>query len=436
MSTIAAIATGPARGGIGVVRISGPASIEAARRVAPQLPPSPAARHAYFVAFTDAAGTLVDEGLALYFQAPASYTGEDVVELHGHGSPRLLQLLLEAVTQHPAVRIALAGEFTRRAFLNGRIDLARAEAVADLIAAESEAAVRAAAAQLSGALSQRLQAVRAPLLALHADLEAALDFPEESDGVEAQAAARLAAVLGALRALQQEGRQGALSRRGAKVVLYGPVNAGKSTLFNRLAGAQRALVDEAPGTTRDALEAALEWDGLRVTLVDTAGLRAAPERLEARGIERTRLALESADLAVLLLPPNAAEADVSAWRAEVPGGALLVVHGKADLRAAADAGLAVSGETGAGVEALRAKILEAVGYRRAEAAVLSSMRHAEAVDRAVDALERAAVALNVSTLEVVAGEAGAALEVLAEISGEDARTELLDAVFQRFCIGK
>ncbi len=419
-----------------MVRISGPLAVDAARRVAPSLPPSPAPRHAYFLGFTDGAGTVVDEGVALYFQGPQSFTGEDVVELQAHGSPRLLRLLLEAVTSLPGVRVAQAGEFTRRAFLNGRIDLARAEAVADLIAADSESAVRAAAAQLAGALSEQLRAVRAPLVELHADLEAALDFPEESDGVDIETGARLEEALARLKALRDQGRRGALIRRGAHVVLYGPVNSGKSTLFNRLVGSERALVDESPGTTRDALEASLEWDGLRVTLVDTAGLNAAPERLEARGIERTRLALKEADLAVLLLPPDSSPGQVAQWRLEVPDPVRIEVHGKADLGGLPSGALGVSGLSGAGVDVLRARLLEAVGYQRAEAVALSSARHLEAMNRAVDALERAVAAQTLSTLEVVAGETGTALGMLSEISGEDARTELLDAIFQRFCIGK
>ncbi len=379
---------------------------------------------------------MVDEAVVLYFQAPASFTGEDVVELHAHGAPRLLQLLVSAVTAEPGVRIAEPGEFTRRAFLNGRLDLSRAEAIADLVAADSEAAVRAAAAQLAGGLSQKLTAVRAPLVELRADLEAALDFPEDSEPADADLAKRLGAVLREVRALADSGRRGALIRRGAQVVLYGPVNAGKSTLFNRLVGAERALVDEAPGTTRDALEAQLEWDGLKVTLLDTAGLRPSPERLEARGIERTRAALQAADVAVLLLPPGADPADREAWRADSGLALRLEVVGKCDLAPAPAGALGVSGQSGDGVEALRGTILEALGYRRAEAVALSSARHLEALERAVEALERAAAALAVSTLEVVAGEVGIAVRALAEITGEDARTALLDAVFQRFCIGK
>lgn len=436
-ATIAAIATGPAAGGLGVLRVSGPRALEAARRVAARLPAVPTPRHAYLSPFQDATGATLDEGVVLYFQGPRSYTGEDVVELHAHGAPRLLQLLLAEVLRHEGVRLAQPGEFTRRAFLSGRLDLAKAEAVADLIAAESEAQVRAAAAQLSGQLSARLEAVKAPLLALAADLEGALDFPDEAEGAEADAARRLDALLGALQALLRDGRRGALIRRGARVVLYGPVNAGKSTLFNALVGAARALVDAEPGTTRDALEARLELDGLAVTLVDTAGLRDGAGRLEALGIERTREALRGADVAVLVLPPAVTAAERAAWRGEVDDARRLEVQGKVDLTGAPPPGvLGVSGQSGEGLAALRAALAERLGAGVAAAALASSERHLEALGRAEAALINARAAAAVATLEVVAGEVGLALTALADVTGEDASTALLDAVFQRFCIGK
>lgn len=437
VSTIAAIATGPAAGGIGIIRLSGPEALAAARRVA-TLPSSPEPRRAYFTRFVDAAGAVLDEGLALYFRAPASFTGEDVVELHAHGAPRLLRLLLDRVLEHDGVRLAQPGEFTRRAFLSGRIDLARAEAVADLIAAESEAQVRAAAAQLGGELSRRIDAVKQPLLALSADVEGVLDFPDEAEGADATLVPRLDEVLAALRALVGSAGQGALLRRGARVVLYGAVNAGKSTLFNRLVGAARAIVDPEPGTTRDALEARLELDGLSVTLVDTAGLRAEAGRLEAIGIERTREALRGADLAVLVIPPEAAAESVAAWRSEAADGIRVDVGGKADLCStwnASPAPLPVSGETGTGVEALRAVLRARLGGA-AGAVAVTSERHAEGLSRAMEAVERARLAAEVSTLEVVAGELGLALAALADLTGEDASRELLDAIFSRFCIGK
>jgi tRNA modification GTPase len=427
-STIVAIATGPAAGGIGVVRLSGPAALEAARRLTPALPEKPEPRHAYFARFAE-----LDEGLALWFPAPHSYTGEDVVELQAHGSPRLLSLLLVKLLEHPALRLAEPGEFTRRAFLNGRLDLARAEAVADLVAAQSEAAVRSAAAQLAGGLSERIAGLKELLVPLHADLESTLDFPEESENSEMDVGARLTAALEAVEQLAAQGSAGALARRGAHVVLFGPVNAGKSTLFNALLGKERALVDAEPGTTRDVLEATVELNGLAVTFIDTAGLRSDAGRLEALGIARAREALKGADLALLVVPPGSS--DVDAWRREASGLEVLQVATKADLGAPAE-GFAVSAVTGLGVEPLKVELLRRLGAETAQAVALASERHRDALGRAAQALRRSQQALTASTLEVVAGEVGAAVHALDEITGDDAREELLDAIFARFCIGK
>lgn len=436
-ATIAAIATGPAAGGIGVIRISGPGALAAAQRVC-RVPEALFPRTAVRVRLT-VHGAPVDEGLLLFFPAPRSYTGEDVVELHAHGAPRLLQLVLEEVLGHEGARLAEPGEFTRRAFLAGKLDLTRAEAVADLIAAESEAQVRAAAAQLQGELAARVDEARALVLGVLADVEGVLEFPEEAEGAE-EGIARGVERAGALvQALLDDGERGALVRRGARVVLYGPVNAGKSTLFNRLAGAERALVDAEPGTTRDALEARLELGGLGVTLVDTAGLRETPGRLEALGIARAREALSGADLGVLVVPPAASLDELARWRSEVPEDRRLEVAGKADLRGAeelAGAGLAVSGASGAGVEALRAAVARRLGAGLAGAAVGSSERHLECLREAAVASERARAAVAVSTLEVVGGELRLALEALARMTGEDVGPAVLDAIFTRFCIGK
>ncbi|NNC08459.1 GTP-binding protein, partial [Corallococcus exiguus] len=330
-ATIVALATAPAAGAVGILRVSGPAALEVGRRLAPGVPASPTPRHAYLASFVDAAGAVLDEGLFLYFQAPRSFTGEDVVELQAHGSPRLLRLLLARALEDERVRPALPGEFTRRAFLNGRIDLTRAEAVADLVAADSEAAVRAAAAGLSGALAERIRALETPLRELHADLEGVLNFPDEAEGADAESGPRVTALRSAAEALRAEVGRGRLVRQGARVALYGPVNAGKSTLFNRLVGEARALVDDEPGTTRDALEARVEWDGLGVTLYDTAGLREAPGRVEALGIARTRELLAAVDLAVLVLPPGTSVDEASSWTREAGATPVLSVTGKCDV---------------------------------------------------------------------------------------------------------
>jgi tRNA modification GTPase len=436
-STIVAVATGPARGGIGVVRLSGPAALSVGRALAPGLTEPAEPRRAVFTPLLDARGQVVDEGLALYFRAPHSYTGEDVVELHAHGSPRVLSLLVEAALAREHTRHAEAGEFTRRAFLNGRIDLTRAEAVAELVASESLAQVQSAAAQLKGGLAAAVHAVKEPLLALGADLEALLDFPDEAEGAEEGLAPRLAAARAEVEALISRCQQGALIRRGAQVVLFGPANAGKSTLFNRLVGEARALVDDAPGTTRDALFARVEWDGLAITLVDTAGLGEPRERVEALGIARTRDAVHSADLAVLLLPPESGEADRAALRAQAgPETPVVEVRGKSDILVNKNNDLHVSGQTGEGVERLRSEVVARLSAGAQQAVALGGARHRDALVRAGQALERAASALSLSTLEVVAGEVGLSLAALDEVTGEDASQEVIDAIFRKFCIGK
>ncbi|MDC0711814.1 tRNA uridine-5-carboxymethylaminomethyl(34) synthesis GTPase MnmE [Stigmatella sp. ncwal1] len=441
--TIAALATAPAAGAVGILRLSGPAALEVGRRLAPGIPEAPVPRHAYLASFVDAGGRTLDEGLFLYFRAPHSFTGEDVVELQAHGSPRLLQLLLARVLEDERVRPARPGEFTRRAFLQGRIDLTRAEAVADLVAADSEAAVRAAAAGLSGALALRVASLEEPLRALHADLEGVLNFPEEAEGADEGAGPRVAALRSEAESLLAEAGRGRLVRRGARVALYGPVNAGKSTLFNRLVGEARALVDAEPGTTRDVLEARVEWNGLALSLLDTAGLRETPGRIEALGIARTREALASVDLALLVLPPEATPAEAEGWVKEAGATAVLRVAGKCDVAALPHAaatwerGLRVSGKTGEGLEPLRTAVLSHLWGEGTPAAVaLVSERHADALRRAAEALGRAHEASRLSTLEVLSGEVGLALEALGEVSGTSVSEALLDAIFQRFCIGK
>ncbi|MBU8897224.1 50S ribosome-binding GTPase [Corallococcus sp. M34] len=511
--TIVALATAPAAGAVGILRLSGPDALEVGRRLAPSVPAEPTPRHAYLATFVDAAGRMLDEGLFLYFRGPRSFTGEDVVELHAHGSPRLLRLLLGRVLEDARVRLALPGEFTKRAFLQGRIDLTRAEAVADLVAADSEAAVRAAAAGLSGALAGRVRELEEPLRALHVDLEGVLNFPDEAEGADEDAAARVVPLMAQAETLLAEAGRGRLVRSGARVALFGPVNAGKSTLFNRLVGEARALVDAEPGTTRDTLEARVEWDGLGVTLYDSAGLRDAPGRVEALGIARTRELLAAVDLAVLVLPPDASADEAHAWEREAGATPVLRLMGKCDVAActldvvtvasgvangngsdsdqtvdvshargvtnerpsslralllesrvsgevsasaahgpasaprASDVSpgalhspvpaLRVSGLTGEGVETLRAAMVARLwGSGTPSAVALVSERHADALRRASEALSRALEASRVSTLEVLSGELGLALEALGEVSGTTVSEALLDALFQRFCIGK
>jgi tRNA modification GTPase len=436
--TIVAAATAPVRGGVGILRLSGPAALPVSHALALDVPQSPAPRHAYLTNLSDRSGAPLDQGLFIYFQEPHSYTGEDVVELQTHGSPRLLEVLQRELLLDARVRLADPGEFTKRAFLNGRLDLTQAEAVADLVAAESEAALRAAAQQVSGEFSRRLVQIREPLIALRAEIEGLLNFPTETEDEEVDLESTLRDSLERANSLLADADRGRLVRRGSRVALVGPVNAGKSTLFNRLLGENRALVDADPGTTRDVVEGRFEFQGLGVTLLDTAGLRSQPGRLEALGIERTREAASSSDLVILVVPPEASEADVLMWSRELEVTAPLRVHSKSDLfqdRCAKER--YVSGLTGEGVDELRGTLVSTLmGSHVPGAILLTSERHVQALHRFAAHLERALSAVHASTLEVVSGELAIALDTLGEVLGENASQDVLDAIFRRFCIGK
>ena len=430
-ATIVAIATAPGRGAIGVIRVSGPRAMAVLQRLAPGLSPAP---RVATLSTLRVDGAVVDQALVLFFPGPRSFTGEDVVELHLHGAPRLLSLVVQAAAREPEVRLAEPGEFTRRALMNGRVDLTRAEAIVDLVEARSEAEVKSAAARLEGALARVLDELYQPLLQLSAELEGTLDFPDDAEDV-ASCAPVLDRCLAGARRLEASARAATQVRQGGLVVLYGPVNAGKSTLFNRLVGAARALVDDEPGTTRDALEATVEVGGQLVTLVDTAGFREGAGRLEALGMARTRQVLQEADVAVLLRPPDGETDALETWRAEVPDERRLEVMGKADLLGTAGSVPSVSGLNGAGVDGLLALISSRLGTFDGEALVAGA-RHLEALTRVREALERAQEALGGSTVEVVAGEVSLALSALGDVMGLDVSQARLDALFARFCIGK
>lgn len=403
----------------------------ALQRLAPGLSPAPRVATLSTLRID---GAVVDQALVLFFPGPRSFTGEDVVELHLHGAPRLLNLVVQAAAREPEVRLAEPGEFTRRALMNGRVDLTRAEAIVDLVEARSEAEVKSAAARLEGALARVLDELYQPLLQLSAELEGTLDFPDDAEDV-ASCAPVLDRCLAGARRLEASARAATQVRQGGLVVLYGPVNAGKSTLFNRLVGAARALVDDEPGTTRDALEATVEVGGQLVTLVDTAGFREGAGRLEALGMARTRQVLKEADVAVLLRPAGGGTDGLETWRAEVPDERRLEVMGKADLLETAGSVPSVSGLNGAGVDGLLALISARLGTFDGEALVAGA-RHLEALTRVREALERAHEALGGSTVEVVAGEVSLALSALGGVMGLDVSQARLDALFARFCIGK
>lgn len=430
---LVARATPPGAGALAIVRLSGPpgTTLGIARALAPRLPPRPEPRRAYLSPFRDEEGALLDEGLALYFAAPRSATGEEVVELQAHGAPAIAEGLVAAAVALGARR-ARPGEFTRRALANGRIDLARAEGIGRLAAAASRGEARRALGLVRGELSKRVGALRDELLSVLADLEAPLDFAEdvEADG-EAGAldrARRLRGELARLGAFVGAGRvDGALPT----VVLVGAPNAGKSTLFNALVGEDRALVTETAGTTRDAVSEVVEMGGERVRLVDTAGLRQAEELVERLGVEAARRAAASADLLLLACAPDAPPGEEGGLPDGVP---VLRVATKADLGAAGGEGsLPVSARTGRGLDALREEISRRLAAG-AERGVWG------ALPRQGDALRRAAEALRPLHEElpgeIAAARMRAALHALGEITGETATEELLERIFERFCVGK
>ncbi len=432
--TIAAIATPAGRGALGVIRLSG-ASVPAIARKLLGMLPEP--RHATLASFRSALGEPLDRGIAVYFPAPHSYTGEPVLELHGHGGAMVMQLVLRACLEAGA-RLAEPGEFTQRAFLEGKLDLAQAEAVADLIDAASHEAARSALRSLGGEFSSAIAALRAQLIDLRALTEALLDFPEdEVDSVHRDdAGARLRGVKLQLDEVLAKSRQGSLLRAGLHVVLAGRPNVGKSSLLNRLAGEERAIVTPVAGTTRDALREPIQIEGVPLVLVDTAGLRAAGDLVERLGMERTRQELERADLVLVVHEATQAEAPPPG---ELPAGALRIdVYNKADLAPEfsppGDA-LKVSAKTGQGLDALRKAILAAAGWSASgESVYLARERHLRALERARAHLDEAAQQL--PRWELFAEELRLAQAALGSITGEFSADDLLGEIFSRFCIGK
>jgi tRNA modification GTPase len=434
--TIAAIATPAGRGGIGVVRLSGPGVGEIAVRLIGQLP---APRAATFCAFRDTQGELVDEGVALYFPAPRSYTGEAVLEFHGHGGPVVMQTLLSACLDAGA-RLAEPGEFTRRAFLEGKLDLAQAEAVADLIDAASREAARSALRSLTGEFSGAVGGLAAQLVELRALIEAMLDFPEEDvDSLHRDdVAARLARIQQALDDLLAKSRQGSLLRSGVHVVLAGRPNVGKSSLLNRLAGEERAIVTPIAGTTRDALREPIQIEGVPLIIVDTAGLRASTDVIERIGIERTQRELERADLVLAVFEAGKPAVTLE----DLPAGVARVdVYNKVDLApgfrppTGANRAVAVSAKSGEAIDILRKAILEAAGWgATGESVFLARERHLRAFEAARGHLE--AAAREVHRFELFAEELRLAHQALGSITGEFTADDLLGEIFARFCLGK
>ena len=444
--TIAAVATPPGIGGVGIVRISGPSVPEIARALLGRLP---AARHASFSRFRNADGSTLDEGLALYFPAPHSFTGEHVLELHGHGGPVVLDLLLQAVLAHGA-RPARPGEFSERAFLNGKLDLAQAEAVADLIESASAEAVRAALRSLDGAFSQRVRAITEQLIELRLHIEATLDFPEE--GVDflsdKNLTSRAQQLTGQIDALRAATRQGQLLHDGMTVVLAGPPNAGKSSLLNALAQRDSAIVSPIPGTTRDVLRERIQIDGLPLHVLDTAGLRESENAIESEGVRRAHEAMQRADRVLLVI--DDCEEEGSAVRAllmQLPDRArVTLVRNKIDVSGRAPGAVvsatdmpefAISAQNGNGLDVLRNHLKECMGYQAAGEGTFSARRrHLDAIERARGHVDTALAQLAARRAELAAEELRQAQQALGEITGEFTSDDLLGRIFSSFCIGK
>jgi tRNA modification GTPase len=450
--TIVAVASAAGRGAVGVIRVSGPRVPQIAAGILGGLP---APRRARFSSFLDAQGGSVDEGLALYFPAPASYTGEHVLELQGHGGALVVDMVLKRLLEL-GCRMARPGEFSERAFLNGKIDIAQAEAIADLIDAGTAAAARAAVRSLQGEFSARVDDLKRRITELRAYVEAAIDFPdEEIDFLSDKALGeRLAAVFAAFDSITAAARQGALLREGLNVVIAGKPNAGKSSLLNRLAGDDVAIVTDVPGTTRDVLRQHVHIDGMPLNLADTAGLRAVADVVEAEGVRRARSEIARADRVLYLVDAGVAgsvdDEEPAPWVGELeqlPAGVpVTLVFNKIDLTGAPaqldetvrPPRVFLSARTGAGLELLRSHLKASAGYRELDSGAFSARRrHLDALSRARQHVQSAADILSSTrAFELFAEDLRLAQHALGEITGEFTSEDLLGEIFGSFCIGK
>ena len=447
---IIAVATAPGKAGVGIVRLSGHylRPIIKALFQRDLLP-----RQATLLSLRDAGGQLIDQLVAIYFVAPASFTGEDVLELQCHGGPQLLELVMRRCLElgkEAGLVIAEPGEFTLRAYLNNKVDLAQAEAIADLIDAQSEAAVRGAARSLQGAFSDDINSLVEEITQLRILVESTLDFPEEEiEFLEnAQARDRLSAVKTKLQALRNNAKQGKILRDGIQLVLAGAPNVGKSSLLNRLAGEEVAIVTPIAGTTRDRVKESIQIEGVPMHIIDTAGLRQTSDEVEAKGIERTWDAIRLADLIIFLTAPNA-EKEANDLRLQILDAApancpVLELMNKSDLLdknsgVIKDRALLISAKTGEGVEALKQKILETVGWSGPqEGAIVARRRHLDCLERAAEHIEKSEkfAANGNNSLELFAEELSLAQNHLGQITGKLLPDDLLGKIFSQFCIGK
>ena len=447
---IIAVATAPGKAGVGIVRLSGQNLTPIIKALFDkELPP----RQASLLSLRDASGQLIDQLVAIYFVAPNSFTGEDVLELQCHGGPQLIELVMKRCLElgkEVGLVMAEPGEFTLRAYLNNKIDLAQAEAIADLIDAQSEAAVRGAARSLQGTFSEDINELVEEITQLRILVESTLDFPEEEiEFLEnAQARERLLAVKQKLDVLQRGAQQGKILRDGIQLVLVGAPNVGKSSLLNRLAGEEVAIVTPIAGTTRDRVKESIQIGGVAMHIIDTAGLRQTADEVEAKGIERTWQAIENADLVIFLTDPHAKqEADELRGRileSLPPKCPILELVNKADLLGqgqviSKDGLLMISAKTGQGIEDLKQKILEAVGWAGPqEGAIVARRRHLECIERAAEHIARSEqfAANGNNSLELFAEELSLAQNNLGQITGKLLPDDLLGKIFSKFCIGK
>ena len=443
-STIAAVATAPGRGGVGVVRVSGKNLLPMAQALCGK---TPKPRVALYADFRDADGQAIDNGLLLFFAAPASFTGEDVIELQGHGGPVVMEMLLNRCLELGA-RLAEPGEFTKRAFLNDKLDLAQAEGVADLIDASSRTAARLALRSLKGDFSRRIHGLVDDLVTLRMLVEATLDFPEEDiDFLEAaDARGKLEGLRRSVDEVLANARQGAILREGMNVVLVGAPNVGKSSLLNALAGDEVAIVTDIAGTTRDAVRERILIDGVPVHIVDTAGLRETDDVVERIGIERSRKAVSEADVALVLVDPLEGLNEKTRMILDTLPSDLkrIEIHSKSDLHTGAvvafetgaDTVIPLSAKTGAGLDVLRQTLLREIGWQgEGEGLFLARARHLNALQAAKGELELAALCGN-GQIELLAEHLRLALVACGEITGDFTADDVLGVIFSRFCIGK
>ncbi|HHF5352657.1 TPA: tRNA uridine-5-carboxymethylaminomethyl(34) synthesis GTPase MnmE [Haemophilus influenzae] len=449
--TIVAQATAPGRGGIGILRVSGPLATKVAQAI---LGKCPKPRMADYLPFKDADGTILDQGIALYFKSPNSFTGEDVLELQGHGGQVVLDLLLKRILQIDGIRLARPGEFSEQAFLNDKLDLAQAEAIADLIDATSEQAVRSALKSLQGEFSKKVNTLVDSVIYLRTYVEASIDFPDEEIDflADGKIEANLRGIINQLEDVRAEAKQGSILREGMKVVIAGRPNAGKSSLLNALAGREAAIVTDIAGTTRDVLREHIHIDGMPLHIIDTAGLRDAIDEVERIGISRAWTEIEQADRIILMLDSSDPEsADLSKVRSEflakLPSTLpVTIVRNKIDLNgeqaSESEQGgyqiISLSAQTHDGVQLLREHLKQAMGFQTGmEGGFLARRRHLDALDKAAEHLQIGLVQLTeFHAGELLAEELRLVQSYLSEITGQFTSDDLLGNIFSSFCIGK